>query len=83
MRDKNDSQTLDWLEEIGVAQYGAIINHGTVYAYNKHKCRCEFCKEAKAISNQRAALKRAVAQSGEQRSVIPTPGQVSLMGVTA
>lgn len=57
MRDKNDSQTLDWLEEIGVAQYGAIINHGTVYAYNKHKCRCEFCKEAKAISNQRSALK--------------------------
>lgn len=78
-----DQYTMDWCEELEGLKYQPIINHGTVYAYNKHKCRCEFCKEAKAISNQRAALKRAVAQSGEQRSVIPTPGQVSLMGVTA
>lgn len=39
-----------------------LINHGTVYAYNKHKCRCEFCKEAKSISNQRAALKAKMKQ---------------------
>ena len=34
-----------------------LINHGTVYAYNKHKCRCEFCSEAKSLSNQRSLMK--------------------------
>lgn len=53
----NDKQTLDWIEQIGGDQLQLVINHGTVYAYNKHKCRCDFCKEAKAISNQRSALK--------------------------
>ena len=52
-----DSQTLDWCEELEGLAYAPLINHGTVYAYNKHKCRCNFCKEAKSISNQRAALK--------------------------
>lgn len=64
MRDANDNQTLDLVEEIGVAKYEQKFNHGTVYAYNKHKCRCEFCKEAKSISNQRAALKKAVVSQG-------------------
>ena len=45
------------VRELEGLKYQPIINHGTVYAYNKHKCRCEFCKEAKAISNQRTALK--------------------------
>ncbi len=48
---------MDLCEELEGLKYQPIINHGTVYAYNKHKCRCEFCKEAKAISNQRSALK--------------------------
>jgi hypothetical protein len=52
-----DQYTMDWCEELEGLKYQPIINHGTVYAYNKHKCRCEFCKEAKAISNQRSALK--------------------------
>ncbi|WP_419820062.1 hypothetical protein [Acinetobacter sp.] len=52
-----DQYTMDWCEELEGLKYQPIINHGTVYAYNKHKCRCEFCKEAKAISNQRTALK--------------------------
>ena len=52
-----DSQTLDWCEELEGLVYAPPINHGTVYAYNKHKCLCNFCKEAKSISNQRAALK--------------------------
>lgn len=60
MRLADDKQTLDWIEEIGGEQYEAKFTHGTVYEYNKFKCRCEFCKEAKALSNQRAALKRAV-----------------------
>lgn len=58
-----DSQTLDWCEEMeGLTYAPPLINHGTVYAYNKHKCRCEFCKEAKSISNQRAALKAKMKQ---------------------
>ncbi|CAP01108.1 hypothetical protein ABSDF1769 [Acinetobacter baumannii SDF] len=61
----NDKQTLDWIEEIGGEQYEAKFTHGTVYGYNKFKCRCEFCKEAKALSNQRAALKRAVKRAVE------------------
>ncbi|WP_224964169.1 hypothetical protein [Acinetobacter guillouiae] len=52
-----DQYTMDLCEELEGLKYQPIINHGTVYAYNKHKCRCEFCKEAKAISNQRSALK--------------------------
>lgn len=52
-----DQYTMDWCEELEGLKYQPIINHGTVYAYNKHKFRCEFCKEAKAISNQRSALK--------------------------
>ncbi|RZF53667.1 hypothetical protein EXE30_06745 [Acinetobacter halotolerans] len=64
MRAANDNKTLDWIEEIGVAKYEHKFTHGTVYAYNKHKCRCEFCKEAKSISNQRAALKKAVVAQG-------------------
>lgn len=54
---RKDQTTLDWCEELEGLTYAPPINHGTVYAYNKHKCRCDFCKEAKAISNQRAALK--------------------------
>lgn len=54
IRDKN---TIDWCEELEGLKYALLIKDGTVHAYNKHKCRCEFCKEAKAISNQRAALK--------------------------
>ncbi|KAF0598750.1 hypothetical protein AB71190_04062 [Acinetobacter baumannii] len=65
MRIANDKQTLDWIEQIGGDQYEAKFTHGTVYGYNKFKCRCEFCKEAKALSNQRAALKRAVKGSVE------------------
>ncbi|MDN5624176.1 MAG: hypothetical protein L0G96_13640 [Acinetobacter sp.] len=52
-----DQYTMDRCEELEGLKYQPIINHGTVYAYNKHKCRCEFCKEAKAISNQRSTLK--------------------------
>lgn len=63
MRDAKDNQTLDWVEEFGVAKYEQKINHGTLYAYNKHKCRCEFCKEAKSISNQRAALKAKIKEN--------------------
>lgn len=79
MRDAKDNQTLDWVEELGVAKYEQKINHGTLYAYNKHKCRCEFCKEAKSISNQRAALKKAV----KLMSVRPMAAQIDLAGGAA
>lgn len=54
---RQDQATLDWCEELEGLAYAPLIKRGTVYSYNKHKCRCDFCKEAKAISNQRAALK--------------------------
>lgn len=57
MKTIRDSNTIDWCEELEGLKYAPLIKHGTVYAYSKYKCRCEFCKEAKAISNQRAALK--------------------------
>lgn len=72
MKNTKDNKTLDWCEEYEGLKYEQKFTHGTVYAYNKHKCRCEFCKEAKSISNQRAALKRSVL---EQTSVIPISGQ--------
>lgn len=62
MKNIRDQKTMDWCEELEGLAYAPVINHSTVYAYNKHKCRCEFCKEAKAISNQRAALKAKVKQ---------------------
>lgn len=62
MKNIRDQKTVDWCEELEGLAYAPVINHGTVYAYNKHKCRCEFCKEAKAISNQRAALKAKMKQ---------------------
>lgn len=52
-----DNQTMDWCEELEGLAYTPLINHGTVYAYNKHKFRCEFCSEAKLLSNQRSAMK--------------------------
>ena len=62
MKNIRDQKTMDWCEELEGLAYAPVINHCTVYAYNKHKCRCEFCKEAKAISNQRAALKAKMKQ---------------------
>lgn len=43
------------------------VKHGTVWAYNKYRCRCERCKEAKAVSRAKEyeiLKQRDVAQFG-------------------
>lgn len=57
MKTIRDNYTIDWCEELEGLKYAPLIKHGTVYAYHRHTCRCEFCNEAKSISNQRTALK--------------------------
>lgn len=75
-----DQYTMDWCEELEGLKYQPIINHGTVYAYNKHKCRCEFCKEAKAISNQRTALKAKMKAVDLEVNVNSRPSGLALGG---
>lgn len=60
MKHSKDNKTIDWCEEVEGLKYERKFNHGTVYGYNKFKCRCSFCKKAKAISNQKAILKQKV-----------------------
>lgn len=60
MRNNNDKKTIDFIEDLFGLTYKQEIKHGTVTAYKKHKCRCEFCIKAKELSDQRAELKRAI-----------------------
>ena len=36
-----------------VSEPSAAFRHGTVYAYERHKCRCESCRAAKAAYGKR------------------------------
>lgn len=58
MKNKNDNLTTDWCEDLFGLTYKQDIKHGTVTAYKKHKCRCEYCTKAKELSNQRAELRQ-------------------------
>lgn len=57
MRNIRDQKTIDWCEELEGLKYEHKFNHGTLNAYNKHKCRCEYCSEAKSISERRSELR--------------------------
>ena len=43
------------------------LNHGTVYTYNKHGCRCEFCKKARAEYGQDLKKRRKPMSSDDPR----------------
>lgn len=60
MRNKNDKQTQDWCEDLFGLTYEPQVKHGTVQGCKKFKCRCEFCTQAKELSDQRAELRRVM-----------------------
>jgi len=45
------------------------FRHGTVWAYNKHKCRCDPCKAAKKVKDQRLKANRKRRLAEEPTSV--------------
>ncbi|MCF9035293.1 MULTISPECIES: hypothetical protein [Acinetobacter] len=70
MKNKNDQQTVDWCEDLFGLTYKQEIKHGTVTAYKKHKCRCEFCIKAKELSDQRAELRKVIKAQAQQVGVV-------------
>lgn len=53
----------------------ADFRHGTVYAYERHRCRCERCREAKSAYAKKYATKAFV----RLRHFAPQPSLFSSM----